>query len=51
MENKLVTAYTLALVGAALQGVAGLFIVYMVAFIQGLCPLWENLCLNVCYLG
>jgi len=42
-ENRPVAAYTLALVGAALQGVAALFIIYMIVFYSTLAPAWREI--------
>lgn len=42
MENRPVAAYTLAVIGVALQVVASFFIVYMVAFFTAIRTRWEN---------
>jgi len=42
-EDRPVAAYTLALVGAALQGVAALFIIYMIAFYSTPAPTWREI--------
>jgi len=43
MENKPIAAYILAFVGVALQGVAALFIIYMVAFRSAIISTWREL--------
>jgi len=43
MENRPVTAYTLALVGAALQAVATLFVIYMVVAFSTVVSTWRDL--------
>jgi len=43
METRPVAAYTLALVGAALHGVATLFIIYRVALFSSLASNWRDI--------
>jgi len=43
LENSPIAAYTLALVGVVLQGVAALFVIYMVAFSSTLAATWREL--------
>jgi len=42
MENKPVAAYTLSLVGAALQAVAALFVIYLLAFFSTVASNWRE---------
>lgn len=43
MENRPVAAYMLALVGVALQGVAALLVLYMVAFFSASVSTWSEI--------
>jgi len=43
MENKPVAAYTLSMIGAALQAVAALFVIYMVAFFSTVASNWREI--------
>jgi len=42
METRPVAAYMLALIGVALQGVAALFVIYMVAFFSRIATTWRE---------
>jgi len=43
METRPVAAYTLAMIGAALQAVAAIFVMYMVVFFSSIAPNWREL--------